>query len=301
VVMLNATAPGTCLLPGVICPPDLSHDNVSPVARRGIRLLTAPGPDQIPGVLIHAPLVPTDTGLMREVRAAVIDAHAILIVVSWRDVVTDPYGSRARETEARLRGWLPMAAEVAAPGLLTVVVEGAEVSNSHPASRLAWTRREARRALRLSPDWPYDGITELSSRLVQTAAEEERTGLAPPGHQAWAWDSYGVSEVLSRTIGRYQLDPARWFTESALRRARAVFSWAARDLGDRLCPRPPGGDVDPGQALLPRYARQRQSWLAALGLGDWLAAAVAELDSTLGDLAGPEPRATEVQTSGMER
>jgi hypothetical protein len=132
---------------------------------------------------------------------------------------------------------------------------------------------------------PYEGIVELSSRLVRAAAEEERAGQVPPGHEAWAWDSYGITEVLGRTLGPYERDQARWLTESALRRARAVFSWAAHELGDRRDARPQGGTVEPDQVLLPHYARQRQAWLLALGLGDWLASAVPEIEAALRDLA----------------
>jgi hypothetical protein len=283
--MLDATIPGTCLLPEIISPPGAGHDGSPRVGRRAIRLLKPPVPGQLPGTLIHAPLVPADRELMPEVRAALVDAHAIVIVVGYRDVIVDPQGSRAREAEARVRGWLPIAAQIAAPELLTVVVEGVEESNSNLDSRLAWTRRNAREALKLPSDWPYNGIVEMSSHVVLKEAEAERTSKAPTGQEALAWDSYGVTELLGRTLGPYELDPARWLTESALRRARAVFKWAAHELGDRLAGRPRDGAVDPDQVLLPRYARQRQSWLVALGLGDWLAAAGPEIDAALRDLA----------------
>jgi hypothetical protein len=286
-VMLDATIPGSCPLPGIIAPPGAGNDGSPRVSQRSVQPLNPSQPGPIMSTLIHAPLVPEDRELMPEVRAALIDAHAIVIAVGYRDVIVDPHGSRARDTEARVRGWLLIARQVAAPELLTVVVDGVEESNSNPATRLAWTRRHAREALRLPLDWPSAGIIETSSRAVVEETEAEQAGKAPPGQQAHAWDAYGITELLGRTLGPYELDPARWFTESALRRARAVFAWAEHELSDRLAVRPRDGRVEPDQLLLPHYARQRQAWLLALGLGGWLRRAIPEIDTALSDLEVP--------------
>jgi hypothetical protein len=222
---------------------------------------------------------------MSEVRAALIDAHAIVIAVGYRDVIVDPRSRRADEAAERVRGWLELVADVVAPELLTVVVEGVEASNSNLDNRLAQTRRTIQDVLILPPTWPSDGIIEMSSHLVLKAAEDERIRKAPTGQQAWAWDSYGITLVLGRTLGPYDRDPARWLTESALRRARAMFGRAERQLGDLLAVRPLGGPVDPEQVLHSQYARQRQAWLLALGLCDWLTSAVPEISAAISDLA----------------
>ena len=286
VVVLDATSPGTCALPGVIAPPGVRRDGEPRVTTREARLPPSAPPGRLHVTLAHAPLVPQYPDLMPDVRAALIDAHAVVLVVSYGDVIVKPDGRRAREAQARVRGWLPIATQIAAPDLLTVAVDGVRASNSNPRSRLAWTRRHAREALQLPPDWPAEGIVELSSQAVLEEAAAERAGTAPPGQQALAWDAYGITGLLRRALGPYERDPARWFTESALRRAGAAFAWAALDLDDRLAARPRDGHADQDQLLLPHHARQRQAWLLALGLGDWLRTALPEIDAALRCAAG---------------
>lgn len=286
-VVLDATSPGTCALPQVIAPPGVRSEGQPRVTIEDVRLLPSSPSSRLHASLAHLPLVPEDNDLMPDIRAELIDAHAIVLVVSYTDVIVNPDGRRARAAEERVRDWLPLVAEIAAPEQVTLVVDGVKASNSNPQSRLAWTRRHARQALKLRPDWPPEKVIEMSSQSVLEAAEAERVSKAPPGQQAHAWDSHGITELLDQTLGPYERDPVRWFTESALRRAKAVFEWAEHDLGDRLEVRPPDGRVDPDQLLLPHYARQRQSWLLALGLGRWLRTAIPEIDAALRDLADP--------------
>jgi hypothetical protein len=285
--VLDAASPGSCVLPEVVAPPGIDQSGSPQITRRTIRLLPSSPPGTLAAILIHAPLVPENADLASEIAAELGDAHAVVFVVGYRDVIVDPAGRRAAEAAKRVGPWLRLAAGIAAPELLTVVVEGAEASSSNPDSRLFWTRRDAARGLNLPPDWPSAAIIEMSSHLVLAAAEQERTGHAPTGQRERAWDAYGITELLGRTLGPYRSDPSRWLTESALRRARTTFKQARRQLGDLLEVRPPGGPIDPEQVTSPLHASQRTAWLLAVGLDDWLATAVPEIDAAIRELAGP--------------
>lgn len=281
VLVLDACAPGACALPEVLAPPGPDPAGGPQITRRPIRLLAASSPGLLAALLIHAPLVPGTVDLTSEIMGELGDAHAVVIVVGYRDVIVDPAGRRAAETAQRVASWLRLAADVTAPQLLTVVVDGVEASNSNPDSRLFWTRRDAAAGLNLPPDWPPTGVVEMSSCLVLAAAGQERAGAAPTGHQQRAWDAYGITELLGRTLRPYQSDPSRWLTESALRRARAVFDQARRQLGDLLAVRPADGSVDPDRATSALYARQREAWLLGLGLSGWLATAIPQIDDEI--------------------
>jgi hypothetical protein len=287
VVVLDATTPGTCALLEVMAPPGVALSGAPQLTRRAIRPLRSSSAGRLAGILVHAPLVPENTDLTSQIPAELGDAHAVVFLVGYRDVIADPGGRRAAETAQRVGAWLRLAMNVAAPELLTVVVEGAEASNSNPDSRLFWTRHDAAQGLGLPPDWPSAGIVEVSSHLVLAAAEAERTGGAPTGQRERAWDAYGFTELLGRTLGPYEHDPSRWLTESALRRARTMFERAGHQLADLLAVRPVDGHVDPDQVTSPLHARQREAWLLALGLGDWLATAVPEVDAAIGELSDP--------------
>jgi hypothetical protein len=286
VAVLDAISPGGCALADVLAEPASGGDAAAPAWRPGIVrragwLPPSAALSRVRARLSFSALVPDDPDLAPGIRAQLIDAHAVVIVVSYRDVIADPVGGRAAETARRVGGWLPLVTDVAAPELVTLAVDGAEASNSEPHSRLGSTRRQARKVLELPASWPSAGITEISSRLALDAVTEHRVNAAPASYLGWALDAYGVTGLLERTLVPFDRDPARWLTETALRRARATFTRAGGELADQLVSRPPGGQLDSGQVLRPRYARQREAWLIARGLASSLTSASLALGQAL--------------------
>ena len=146
-------------------------------------------------------------------------------------------------------------------------------------------RRQLRELLRLPPDWPAAAIREASSRTALKEVLKERAGRLPHEHLKWAWDAYGISTVAERTFLPFLADPVRRFTESALRRALAMFSRAQQELEDLLGSRPPGGGIGADEELLPIRARQHQAWLVSTGLIGSLKSAVPALRATIAEVA----------------
>lgn len=108
-----------------------------------------------------------------------LDAHALVLVVSYRDIVIAPQSRHATEVAECVRNWLPLSMKIVAPDLLTVAVDGVEECNSNPASRLGWTRREVWQHLSVPFDWPQAGACELSSQNALAAVIDERAATRP--------------------------------------------------------------------------------------------------------------------------
>jgi hypothetical protein len=289
VVMLDATSPGACSLADLLTTPGPAQESGSParrrVTRRTLRLAPSAGPFPVSAELITAPLVPDEPAIQPDIRAELIDAHAVFVVTSYRDVIPDPAGQRATEAAARILPWLSLASDLVAEDLLTLVVDGTEVSNSNPDSRLSWTRRQLRELLTLPPEWPEAAIREASSRTALEEMLKERAGRLSPEHLKWAWDAYGISAIAERTFLPFQADPVRRLTESALRRALAMFSRAKDELEGVLGSRQPGGGIGADEQLLPIRARQHQAWLVSAGLIGSLESAVPALRATIAEVA----------------
>lgn len=277
VLIFDATRPGVCRLGDVVgvIPPPPSAIRCRWTAARWDRnrdgALSSRG-----GAMTAA-----------DVRAAVLEAHAVVVVVDYREVVADE--RRAQRIAGIVAPWLRLAAEWTAPELLTLAVDAVEWSNSVPESRLGWTRRVVRDRLALPDGWPAEGITEMSTARAFAAIGREARGAAPPGFAERERADQGVDAVLDRTIGPFDRDPAHFFALAAMSTARASFRRAATVLGEMLAARPADPGLDPDGLSSGRSAGRRQAWLVAEGLAGSLATAGDTLSDALDELRAARP------------
>ncbi len=290
-MLLDATTPGSCGLADVLTGGDrLSYPDQPALVSGGLEpSLPTPRLRWCLPRLCFARLGSGEALTEAAVRAEVLDAHAVAIIVGYRDVVADQGGKAAAAVAERVGPWLALAVEVAHPDLITVVVDGVEASNSSPGSRLSWTRQKVRRRLPLPAWWEASAIVETSSLNARRALSDVRSGQAPPSLAAHSWTADGIAALLDRGIMPFERDPVRWLTETALRRARFAFGRAGEALADILAARPAGALVDEASALDPGYARHRRAWLAAQGVAeilrpadDALAGAIAQVAAQAG-------------------